>query len=65
MAETEKRPGESIDKVLRRFKRKLKDEGVIDEIKKREYYEKPSELRKKRENAAKRRTRRQQRMDQW
>ena len=65
MAETEKRPGESIDRVLRRFKRKLKDEGVMDEIKKREYYEKPSELRKKRENAAKRRTVRQQRMDQW
>jgi len=65
MAETEKRPGESIDRVLRRFKRKLKDEGVMDEIKKREYYEKPSELRKKRENAAKRRIVRQQRMDQW
>lgn len=65
MAETEKRPGESIDKVLRRFKRKLKDEGVIDEIKKREYYEKPSEERKRRQNAAKRRTHRQQMMDQW
>lgn len=65
MAETEKRPGESIDKVLRRFKRKLKDEGVIDEIKKREFYEKPSETRKKRENAAKRKTRRQQKLDQW
>lgn len=65
MAETEKRPGESIDRVLRRFKRKLKDEGVIDEIKKREFYEKPSETRKKKESAAKRRTRRQQMLDQW
>lgn len=65
MAETEKRPGESIDRVLRRFKRKLKDEGVMDEIKKREYYEKPSDTRKKRENAAKRRTIRQQQIDQW
>jgi len=47
MAEVEKRKDESIDKVLRKFKTKLKREGVLDELKKREYYEKPSEKRRK------------------
>lgn len=51
MVEVEKRKDESIDKVLRKFKTKLRREGVLDELKKREYYEKPSE--KKRHELAK------------
>jgi len=46
MAEVEKRKEDSIDKALRRFKTKLRREGVFDELKKREYYEKPSEKRR-------------------
>jgi small subunit ribosomal protein S21 len=46
MAEVEKRKDESIDKVLRKFKMKLRREGTLDELKKREYYEKPSEKRR-------------------
>jgi small subunit ribosomal protein S21 len=38
---------ESLDEALRRFKRELQEEGVIEEIKKRLFYEKPSEKRKK------------------
>lgn len=56
MAKQEKRPGESIDSVLRKFKKKVKDEGLMQELKKREYYEKPSETKKKRIRAAKRRS---------
>lgn len=56
MARQEKKPGESIDSVLRKFKKKVKDEGLMIELKKREYYEKPSEAKKKRIRAAKRRT---------
>jgi small subunit ribosomal protein S21 len=54
MAEVEKRKDESIDKVLRKFKMKLRREGTLDELKKREYYEKPSEKRRHELEKAKR-----------
>ncbi len=39
---------ESIDSALRRFKRQVEKGGVLFEIKKREFYEKPSQRKKKR-----------------
>ena len=60
MATQERRPGESIDSVLRKFKRKMKNEGTIRELKKREYYEKPSDSKKRKAKAAKKRTQNQQ-----
>lgn len=39
--------GEPLDKVLRKFKRQLEREGLFKELKKREYYEKPTERRRK------------------
>lgn len=63
MAKQEKRPGESIDSVLRKFKRKIKSEGILQELRKREYYEKPSDQKKRQMKAAKRRNRMQQRSD--
>ncbi|MFC1751934.1 30S ribosomal protein S21 [Thermoproteota archaeon] len=63
MARQDKRPGESIDSVLRKFKRKIKTEGIMQELRKREFYEKPSETKKKRVRAAKRRTWLQQRSE--
>lgn len=56
MAKQEKKPGESIDSLLRKFKKKVKDEGVMQEVKKREFYAKPSELKKEKVRAAQRRT---------
>ena len=64
MALQEKKPGESIDSVLRKFKRKMKDEGVLNELRKREYYEKPSEKKQRQAKAAEQRTRMQQRADE-
>ena len=61
MAETRKRKNEDIEKVLRRFKRQVKNEHIIDYVRDREYYEKPSENKKKRHAAARRRTLAQQR----
>ena len=61
MAKQEKKPGESLDSVLRKFKRKIKDEGILMELRRREYYEKPSDLKKRKAKAAKRRTYLQQR----
>lgn len=46
---------ESIDSALRRFKKQVEKGGVLSEARKREYYEKPSERKKKRSHAAKKR----------
>lgn len=51
----ELRKGESLEKALRKFKTKLRRDGVLDEVKKREFYEKPSQRRRKQHEAAKRR----------
>ena len=64
MAEVEKRADESIDRVLRRFKRQLRDEGTMDLARKYEYYVKPTEERKEREKRAKLRDRKQQ-QEEW
>ncbi len=39
---------EAIDRSLRRLKKKLDKEGTLKELRNRRYYEKPSELRKRR-----------------
>lgn len=38
-------------KALRKFKKKIQEDGILQEVKKREYYEKPS-IKKKRAKAA-------------
>jgi small subunit ribosomal protein S21 len=61
MTRQEKRKGESVDSLLRKFKRKIKNEGTLKELREREYFEKPSESRKKQLKAAVSRTRTEQR----
>ena len=39
--------GESLDKALRKFKKKMEREGLMRDIKKAEFYEKPSIRRRK------------------
>ncbi len=46
---------ESLDKALKRFKKQCARTGVLVEIRKREHYEKPSERRKKKSEAARKR----------
>ena len=43
MSRVEIGPGESLEKALRRFKRKIEREGVLKVLKARKHYEKPSE----------------------
>ena len=57
----ERRQGESLESMLRKFKRKIKNEGTLRELKQREYFEKPSETKKKKLKAAQKRTAEQQR----
>ena len=53
--ETRVEEGETIESALKRFRRQCQRDGVLAEIKKREYYEKPSVRRKKKMLAARRR----------
>ena len=55
MAEVRGKENESLDSVLRRFKRQCARSGVLTELRKREHYEKPSVKRKKKSEAAKKR----------
>ncbi len=55
------RDNESLERALRRFKRKVQRSGLYSELRKRRFYEKPSAARKRRREAAIRRERRRQR----
>ncbi|AEI13858.1 MULTISPECIES: 30S ribosomal protein S21 [Flexistipes] len=46
--------GENVDFALRLLKKKIEREGLIREIKKHTYYEKPTEVRRKKVLKAKR-----------
>ena len=46
---------ESLESALRRFKKSCARSGVIQEVRKREAYEKPSVKRKKKSEAARKR----------
>jgi len=43
----EVRRDEPIDKALRKFKSKIRKEGLLEEMKRREFYEKPSQKRRR------------------
>ena len=45
---------ESFESLLRRFNKKVQQEGILSEVRRREHYEKPS-VKRKRKEAAKRR----------
>lgn len=49
------RDGEAFEQAYRRFKKQVEKSGVLSEIRKREYYEKPSAQKKRKMAAAKKR----------
>lgn len=51
------RENENINQSLRRFKRKIEDAGILDDLRKHEFYEKPTTERKRKKGAAKARWR--------
>jgi ribosomal protein S21 len=55
LSEIRVKENESLDSALRRFKKQCARSGVIQEIRKREAYEKPSVKRKKKSEAARKR----------
>jgi small subunit ribosomal protein S21 len=48
------RSNESFEKALRRFTKTCEKTGIISDVKKGQYYEKPCEARKRQENQARR-----------
>ncbi len=51
------RENESFEKALKRFTKACEKSGLMAEIKKHQHFEKPSERRKRKENAARRKIR--------
>jgi len=47
----------NIEGALKKFKRKVKDSGLMIELRDRQYYEKPSEKRRREKNLSKSRQR--------
>lgn len=45
MIEIKLRKGEPIEKALRRLKRKMNKEGIFQDLKRKRYYRKPSDIR--------------------
>jgi small subunit ribosomal protein S21 len=52
---------ESFERALRRFKKKCEKAGILSDLRKHRHYEKPSERRKRKMNAARRKNRRPKR----
>lgn len=52
------KPNESLDSMLRRFKKEVTKSGLIYELRKREAYMSPSEKRRKKSAEAQKRARR-------
>ncbi len=60
----ERRDGETIDSLLKKFKRGVKREGILPRLREKEFFEKPSDKKKRDKKAAERRTKIQQRADE-
>lgn len=55
MVEIKVGKNEPLDRALRRFKKSLRQSGVMGELRRREHYLKPSVKRKKKADAARKR----------
>jgi small subunit ribosomal protein S21 len=54
----------NVEKALRKFKKKIQESGLLEEIRARETYEKPTTERKRKKGAARARLRKQIRQQQ-
>lgn len=54
--------GETTDQIIRKFKKKVQQDQILTDIKEREFYKKPSEIKKERKAELKRRKRRKNRL---
>jgi small subunit ribosomal protein S21 len=42
----------NVDKALRKFKKKIQTSGILDDVRAKEFYEKPTTERKRKKSAA-------------
>jgi len=49
----------NVDKALRKFKKKIQDDGLLNDLRAKEFYEKPTTARKRKKSAAKNRWKKQ------
>jgi small subunit ribosomal protein S21 len=52
LTEIRLKKGESVEKALRRLKKKIDREGTLKEVRNHRHYEKPSEKRRRKEKVA-------------
>ena len=50
---------DNIERALRKFKKKINESGHLQDLRDREFYEKPTSVRKRKRSAAKNRWRKQ------
>ncbi|HJL62739.1 MAG: 30S ribosomal protein S21 [Candidatus Marinimicrobia bacterium] len=65
MVEVTVRDGEPLEKALRRFKKKWERAGILRDVKKRAFYEKPSDTKRISRKKALRRMARIRRISQY
>lgn len=46
------REDEDVNRALRKFKKKVDDSGILDDLRKKEFFEKPTTERKRKHGAA-------------
>ena len=63
MAEVTLREGETLEDALRRFKRKVLQEEIIQEVRRRAFYLKPGQKRRLKQVLARKRNRKKSRRD--
>ena len=56
MAQVKAGDNESFDSLLKRFNRRVQQDGILSEVRRREHYEKPSVKRKRKEAVKKRKS---------
>jgi small subunit ribosomal protein S21 len=55
---------ENLERALKRFKKKVDDEGILKEYKDRQYFRKPSVIKREKKKEAIRKTQLKQRQDE-
>jgi small subunit ribosomal protein S21 len=63
LAEVRLREGETLEDALRRFKRKVLQEGIIQEVRRRAFYLKPGQKRRLKQVLARKGNRKKSRRD--
>ena len=53
LSQVEVKKDESVESALRRFKKKIEQDGILREVRDRKHYEKPSERKRKKAKSRK------------